>query len=230
MARAGDNMRLLLVEDERQLAEALTELLMKNKYTVDTVFDGEAGLDNAMTGIYDVILLDIMLPRLNGLELLRQLRLDGISTPTILLTAKGEVKDKVTGLDCGADDYLAKPFAAEELLARIRALSRRKGEMIIDDTLSFADFHLNLSSYELEGKNSSVHLTLKEFEILRYFMYRPHHAVSKDELIEKVWGFDSEADYNNLEVYISFLRKKLAHIGSNAAITTLRGIGYKLEE
>jgi len=146
------------------------------------------------------------------------------------LTAKGELQDKVTGLDAGADDYLVKPFAALELLARIRALSRRKGEMIVDDTLSFADFHLNLSSYELEGKHGNVRLTLKEFEILRYFMYRPHRAVTKDELIEKVWGFDSEADYNNIEVYISFLRKKLAHIGSRAVIITLRGIGYKLEE
>lgn len=223
-------MRLLLVEDERQLAEALTELLMKNKYTVDTVYDGETGLDYALTGIYDVILLDIMLPRLSGLKLLQQMRSAGISTPTILLTAKGELEDKVTGLDSGADDYLVKPFAAPELLARIRALCRRKGEMIVDDTLSFADFQLNLSSYELEGQNSSVRLTLKEFEILRYFMYRPYHAVTKDELIEKVWGFDSEADYNNIEVYISFLRKKLAHIGSEAVITTLRGIGYKLEE
>lgn len=223
-------MRLLLVEDERQLAEALTELLIKNKYCIDAVYDGEAGLDYALTGMYDVIVLDIMLPKLNGLELLRQLRAGGISTPTILLTAKGDVKDKVAGLDCGADDYLAKPFAAEELLARIRALSRRKGEMIIDDTLSFADFRLNLSSYELEGKSSSVRLTLKEYEILRHFMYKPNRVVTKDELIEKVWGFDSEADYNNIEVYISFLRKKLAHIGSNAAITTLRSIGYKLEE
>lgn len=223
-------MRLLLVEDEKQLAEALTELLMKNKHTVDAVYDGEAGLDYALTGIYDVIILDIMLPRLNGLELLQQLRSRGISTPTILLTAKGELQDKVTGLDAGADDYLVKPFAALELLARIRALSRRKGELIVDDSLSFADFHLNLSSYELEGKHGNVRLTLKEFEILRYFMYRPHRAVTKDELIEKVWGFDSEADYNNIEVYISFLRKKLAHIGSQAVITTLRGIGYKLEE
>jgi DNA-binding response OmpR family regulator len=223
-------MRLLLVEDERQLAEALTELFIKNKYLIDTVYDGEAGLDCALTGIYDVIVLDIMLPKLDGLELLRQLRASGISTPTILLTAKGDVRDKVTGLDCGADDYLAKPFAAEELLARIRALSRRKGEMIIDDILRFADIKLNLSSYELEGKTSTVRLTLKEFEILRYFMDRPNLAVTKDELIEKVWGFDSEADYNNLEVYISFLRKKLAHIGSRTAIVTLRGIGYKLEE
>ncbi len=223
-------MRLLLVEDEKQLAEALTELLIKNKHTVDAVYDGEAGLDYALTGIYDVIILDIMLPRLSGLEMLKHLRSNGISTPTILLTAKGELQDKVTGLDAGADDYLVKPFAAPELLARIRALSRRKGELIVDDSLSFADFHLNLSSYELEGKHGNVRLTLKEFEILRYFMYRPHRAVTKDELIEKVWGFDSEADYNNIEVYISFLRKKLAHIGSRAVITTLRGIGYKLEE
>lgn len=188
----SENMRLLLVEDERQLAEALTQLLIKNKYSVDAVYDGEAGLDYAFTGIYDVIILDIMLPKLNGLELLQQLRAEGISTPIILLTAKGNVKDKVTGLDCGADDYLAKPFATEELLARIRALTRRKGEIITDDTLSFADFHLNLSSYEMQGKNSSVRLTSKEFEVLRYFMYRPQRVVTKDDLIEKVWGFDSD--------------------------------------
>jgi DNA-binding response OmpR family regulator len=223
-------MKLLLVEDERQLSEALAELLSKNKYSIDAVYDGEAGLDYALTGVYDVIVLDIMLPKLDGLELLRQLRSAGISTPTILLTAKGDIKDKVAGLDSGADDYLAKPFAAEELLARIRALCRRKGEIIPDDTLSFADFHLNLSSYELEGENGSVRLTSKEFEIIRHFLYKPHRVVTKDELIEKVWGFDSEADYNNIEVYISFIRKKLDHIGSKAMITTLRGIGYKLEE
>ncbi|WP_061213492.1 response regulator transcription factor [Syntrophomonas wolfei] len=222
-------MRLLLVEDERQLAEALSELLIKNRYAVDVVCDGEAGLDYALTGIYDLVILDIMLPRMNGLEILRQLRLNGISSPVMLLTAKGELEDKVSGLDSGADDYLVKPFAAEELLARIRALSRRKGEMIVDDTLDIADFTLNLSTYELEGKNSSVRLTRKEFDIMRYFVYRPNRVLSKDELIEKVWGFDSEADYNNIEVYISFLRKKLAHIGSQAAISTLRGIGYKLE-
>ncbi len=222
-------MKILLVEDEKQLSEALAQLLMKSKYVVDTVYDGEAGLDNALTGIYDVIVLDIMLPKLNGLEMLKELRANGISTPTILLTAKGETNDKVAGLDCGADDYLTKPFSSEELLARIRALCRRKGEIIIDNILTFSDFRLNLSTYELEGRKSSVRLTLKEFEIMKYIMHRPNRVATKDDLIAKVWGFDSDALYNNIEVYISFLRKKLLHIGTKATITTLRGIGYKLE-
>lgn len=222
-------MRLLLVEDEKQLSEALTQLLIKHQYQVDAVYNGEDGFDYASTGVYDVIILDIMLPRRNGLDVLRDLRQSGISTPVILLTARGEISDRVQGLDGGADDYLAKPFASEELLARIRALCRRKGEFIADDTLTFGDFTLNMSSYELKGKKGAVRLTLKEFEIIKYFMDRPQLVVPKDDLINKVWGFDSEAEHNNLEVYISFLRKKLLHIGANATISTLRGIGYKLE-
>ncbi len=223
-------MKLLLVEDEKQLSEALTQLLIKNHYSVDAVLDGESGLDCALTGIYDLIVLDIMLPKINGLEILKELRANEISTPVILLTAKGETSDKVQGLDGGADDYLTKPFASEELLARIRALVRRKGEIIPDNVLTISDFRLNLDTYELEGDSGSVRLTLKEYEILKYFMYRPNRAVSKDDLIVKVWGFDSEAEYNNLEVYISFLRKKLLHVGTKATISTLRGIGYKMEE
>jgi DNA-binding response OmpR family regulator len=223
-------MKLLLVEDEQQLSEALTQLLNQNHYLVDAVLDGESGLDCALTGIYDLIVLDIMLPRVSGLEILKELRAQRIAVPVILLTAKGETSDKVQGLDGGADDYLAKPFASDELLARIRALLRRKGELITDNTLAFADFRLNLGTYELEGRQGRVRLTLKEFEILKYLMDRPHHAVSKDDLILKVWGYDSEAEYNNLEVYISFLRKKLSHVGARAAISTLRGVGYKLEE
>lgn len=222
-------MKLLLVEDEKQLSEALTELLVKHKYAVEAVADGEAGLDYALTDIYDVIILDIMLPKLDGLEVLKRMRAEKISTPVILLTARGQVSDKVTGLDAGADDYLAKPFAPEELLARLRALGRRKGEVMNDDVLSFADFSLNLSSLELEGRHDKLRLGLKEFEILKYFMLRPNRKVSKDELITKIWGYEAEAEYNNVEVYISFLRKKLVHIGSKAVITTLRGVGYKLE-
>jgi len=223
-------MKLLLVEDEIQLAEALEEILHKNKYVVESVYDGEDGLDYGLTGIYDLIILDIMLPKLNGLEVLKQLRTKNISTPVLLLTAKGEVCDKVKGLDYGADDYLVKPFSHEELLARLRALSRRKGEVINDNTLSFGDFFLNLSTYELKGSNDPIRLTLKEFEILKYFMERPNNIVTKDDLITKVWGYDSNAEYNNIEVYISFLRKKLTYVGSNSKISTLRGIGYKLEE
>ena len=223
-------MKLLLVEDEVQLSEALSQILIKNNYSVDAVYDGDDGLNYGLTDIYDVIILDIMLPKLNGLQVLRMLRKKGISTPIILLTAKDSVKDKVTGLDLGADDYLPKPFSSEELLARLRALTRRKGEVINDNILDFGDIRLNLSTYDLECKNNSITLTLKEFDILHYFMQRPKSIVSKDDLITKLWGFDSEADHNNIEVYISFLRKKLTHIDSSVRISTIRRVGYKLEE
>ena len=222
-------MRILLVEDERQLAEALMEILKKNKYMVDGVYNGEDGLDYALTDIYDLIILDIMLPKLNGLEILKKIRAKNISTPVILLTAKGEVSDKVKGLDYGADDYLAKPFSTDELLARLRALTRRKGEVIKDDTLSFEDLSLNLSTYILQGKNKNIRLSLKEMEILRYFLLRPKIVVNKEEMIVKIWGYESEAENNNIEVYISFLRKKFQYIGTKAKISTIRGVGYKLE-
>ena len=223
-------MKLLLVEDEVQLSEALSQILIKNNYSVDAVYDGDDGLNYGLTDIYDVIILDIMLPKLNGLQVLRILRKKGVSTPIILLTAKDSVEDKVTGLDLGADDYLSKPFSSEELLARLRALTRRKGEVINDNILDFGDIRLNLSTYDLECKNNSITLTLKEFDILHYFMQRPKSIVSKDDLITKLWGFDSEADHNNIEVYISFLRKKLTHIDSSVRISTIRRVGYKLEE
>ncbi|MEN8904990.1 MAG: response regulator transcription factor [Clostridiales bacterium] len=222
-------MRLLLVEDERQLSEALTQLLLKNNYTVEAVYDGESGLDYALTGIYDIIILDIMLPKINGLKILEEIRKNKISSPVILLTAKGEITDKVIGLDKGADDYLPKPFSPEELLARLRALARRKGEVINENILDFEDVELNLSTYELKCNNNSVRLSLKEFEILRYFMTRPKMVVNKDDLITKIWGYDSDVEHNNIEVYISFIRKKIISINSNTSIKTLRGIGYKLE-
>ncbi|SHH35774.1 DNA-binding response regulator, OmpR family, contains REC and winged-helix (wHTH) domain [Clostridium collagenovorans DSM 3089] len=223
-------MKLLLVEDEKQLSEALSEILIKNKFSVDAVYDGEDGLDYALTDIYDVIILDIMLPKLTGLEVLRKLRKEVISTPVILLTAKSQIEDRVTGLDAGADDYLVKPFAPEELLARLRALTRRKGEVINENILHFGDVNLNIQSYDLETATDSIRLTSKEFEILRYFMQRPKNVVNKDDLIAKVWGYDSDVEHNNIEVYISFLRKKLSHIGSKITISTIRGVGYRLEE
>ena len=223
-------MKLLLIEDEVQLSEALCQILIKNNYTVDTVYNGDDGLNYALTDIYDVIILDIMLPKLNGLQVLKILRKKGVSTPIIILTAKDSIEDKVNGLDLGADDYLPKPFSSEELLARLRALTRRSNTIINDNTLEFGDIRLNLSTYELESKESSITLTLKEFEILKYFMQRPKIIVNKDDLITKLWGFDSEADYNNIEVYISFLRKKLTHIDSNVKISAIRRVGYKLEE
>lgn len=222
-------MRLLLIEDETQLSEALKQILIKNKYSVDAVFDGEDGLNYALTDVYDVIILDIMLPKLNGLQVLKILRQKGISTPVILLTAKGTVEDRILGLDSGADDYLPKPFSPDELLARLRSVTRRNGDFINENILEFGDINLNLSTYEMTVNNNSITLTLKEFEILRFFMQRPRIVVSKDDLIIKLWGFDSEIEHNNIEVYISFLRKKLAYVESNVKITTIRRVGYRLE-
>ena len=221
-------MNLLVIEDEVRLAEALVQILQKNKYTALAAYDGITGLDHALTGIYDVIILDIMLPQLNGLEVLQELRKQKIQTPVILLTAKDEVSDRVKGLDYGADDYLTKPFATDELLARIRALNRRRGELICDNTLSYQDLSLNISTYELTCKGKSIRLGLKEFRILEFLILHGEHIVSKEELLEKIWGFDSEAEYNHVEVYISFLRKKLSHIHSTIGIQTVRGVGYRL--
>lgn len=223
-------MKLLLVEDEKQLSEALTQILIKNNYSVDAVFDGEDGLDYGLTDVYDVIILDIMLPKMNGLDILKNLRKEGISTPIILLTAKGSVEDRILGLDYGADDYLPKPFSTEELLARLRAITRRKGPMVNNNILEFGDIKLNISTYNMEVNGTSLTLTSKEFDILKYFMERPTSIVTKDDLITKLWGFDSDVEHNNIEVYISFLRKKLAYVESNVQITTLRRVGYKLED
>ncbi|MDU5111379.1 MAG: response regulator transcription factor [Clostridium sp.] len=223
-------MKLLLVEDEKELSEALVEILTKNKYVVDAVYDGEDGLNYALTDIYDVIVLDIMLPKLNGLSVLKEPRKKEITTPIMMLTAKSQIEDRVQGLDLGADDYLTKPFAAEELLARLRSITRRKGNVINDNYLSYGDIRLDLNTYDLEVKGESIRLTLKEFEIIKYFMERPKVVVSKDDLITKLWGFDAEIEYNNIEVYISFIRKKLQHLNSEVNIVTIRGVGYRMEE
>lgn len=223
-------MKLLLVEDERELSEALFQILTNNKYSVDAVYDGEDGLDYALTGVYDVIVLDIMIPKLNGLSLLKQLRKSGISIPVIMLTAKSQIEDRVLGLDLGADDYLTKPFATEELLARLRSITRRKGNVVNDNILTYGDISLNLDTYDLDVNNENIRLTLKEFEIIKYFMERPKCVVSKDDLITKLWGFDSEVEYNNIEVYISFIRKKLTYLKSNVSIVTIRGVGYRMED
>lgn len=222
-------MKLLLVEDEKQLSEALQQILIRNKYSVDAVYNGDEGLDYSLTGVYDVIILDIMLPKLNGLEILKMIRRRKISTPVILLTAKDSVEDKILGLDSGADDYLPKPFSPDELLARLRALTRRNGDFINENILEFSDIRLNLSTYDMEVNDNSITLTQKEFEILKFFMQRPKLVVSKDDLITKLWGFDSDVEHNNIEVYISFLRKKLAYVESDVKITTIRRVGYRLE-
>lgn len=223
-------MRILIVEDEVHLAEALTQILRKNNYTVDAVNDGEAGVDNALSNIYDLIILDIMLPKMDGISALKEIRKEGLSTPVILLTAKGEISDKVLGLDSGADDYLPKPFATEELLARIRAIARRKGEVAQDNTLRFGDIQLAPDTLRLSCNDKEVKLILKESELLELLINRKKSTSSKELIIEKLWGFDSEVEHNHVEVYISFLRKKLNHLCSNVKITTVRGVGYILEE
>ena len=224
-------MRVLVIEDEHHLAEALVHLLKKQNYTVDNQYDGEAGLDDALSGIYDVIILDIMLPKMNGYEVLSGMRREGIDTPVIMLTAKGTVSDKVRGLDCGADDYLAKPFDTEELLARVRALGRRRGEIAENNSaITYGDLTLNTNTMELSTSSGSIKLTLKEKELIEYLIIRRDMISPKEQIIEKLWGFDTDAGDNHVEVYVSFLRKKLKFIHSSVAITAVRGVGYVLKE
>lgn len=224
-------MRILVIEDERHLAEALVHLLKKQNYTVDNDYDGESGLDDALSGIYDVIVLDIMLPKLNGYEVMEKIRKGGIETPVIMLTAKGTVSDKVHGLDCGADDYLTKPFDTEELLARIRALGRRRGEITENNAvISYGDLSLNTNTMELSSPTSSIQLTLKEKELMEYLILRRDMISPKEQIIEKLWGFESDAGDNHVEVYVSFLRKKLRFIHSSVSISAVRGVGYVLKE
>lgn len=221
-------MRILIVEDEVRLAEALGQIMKQEKYAVDVVHDGETGLEYAKSGLYDVIILDIMLPRKNGYEVVKELRSAKIITPVLLLTAKDDITDKVNGLDYGADDYMTKPFVPEELMARIRALSRRHGEVVLEE-LSFADLTLNLATYTLTRGPKSVRLGYKEYEVLKILMANPKMIVSKEDLIIKVWGMDSNAEDNNVEAYISFLRKKFFYLGSQVNINTVRKVGYRME-
>lgn len=223
-------MRILLVEDEAALSDSLVQILHKNNLNVDACYNGEDGLDNALTGSYDLIILDVMLPRMNGFEVLREIRKQELSTPVLLLTARDSVADKVEGLDIGADDYMTKPFSSEELLARIRSLYRRNANVMFDNVLSWSDLTLNLSTYELFCGKSSFKLGLKEFSMMELFLRNGTRILSKETLIVKIWGYDSDAENNNVEVYVSFLRKKLAHMHSKVSIKTVRGVGYCLEE
>lgn len=221
-------MQILIVEDEKRLADALNQILLEQKFMADVVYDGNDGFEYAKSGIYDVIILDVMLPYKNGFQVVSELRKCKIDTPVLMLTAKDTVSDKVNGLEHGADDYMTKPFAPEELIARIKALTRRKGEVILDES-SFADFRFNASTNELSKSLKSVHLNFKEAEILKLFLSKPDTIISKDEIITKVWGYDSDAGSNNVEAYISFLRKKLAFINSSAEIKSIKKLGYRLE-
>lgn len=221
-------MRILVVEDEKHLAEAVSYILRKQSYQTDLAFDGEYALECALTDVYDIILLDIMLPKLDGISVLKRMRAKDIMTPVIILSAKGEVEDKIDGLDSGADDYLAKPFKTNELLARIRAVSRRKSQKIKEDIISFDDICLNKKTLELSsGKNSFI-LTVKESNLLEFLITNNNQVVAKEVIFRRIWGQDAIFEDNYVEVYISFLRKKLASLKSKVAIKTVRGLGYKL--
>lgn len=220
-------MQILIVEDEKRLADALGQIMREQKYFADIVYNGKDGYDYALNGQYDVIILDIMLPGMNGFEVVRKLRLNNINTPVILLTARDETQDKIQGLDSGADDYMTKPFEPGELLARIRALTRRTGEVVFQ-TLTFEDLSLNLSTNDLSSKTRSIHLGHKEYEIMKILMSNPKILISKEMLITKIWGMDSNAEDNNVEAYISFLRKKLNFLGTSVKINSVRKAGYHL--
>ena len=221
-------MKILIVEDEKRLAQALSQIMKEAKYQTNIAYDGADGLELALYGSYDVIVLDVMLPKKDGFSIVKELRASKINTPVIMLTAKDEVGDKITGLDKGADDYMTKPFVPEELLARIRALSRRQGEVIVEE-FSFEDLFLDISNAELRCKDKNIHLSFKEFEIMKILMSNQKTIIGKEILITRVWGDDSDAEDNNVEAYISFLRKKISFIGSKVSLTTIRKLGYKLE-
>lgn len=221
-------MHILIVEDEVHLAEALGQIMTEQRYLVDVVYDGADGLDYALTGQYDAILLDVMLPKLDGFEVAKRLRAAHISTPILMLTARGETGDKISGLDCGADDYMTKPFDTGELLARVRALTRRQGE-VIGNTVTAGDLTLRLDARCLMCGDNMVRLGFKEFEVMRLLMTNCPAVIPKEDIISKIWGLESEAEDNNVEVYISFLRKKLSFLHSGVSIGTVRKIGYFLE-
>lgn len=222
-------MRLLLVEDETRLSEALCEILRLENYDVDHFANGTDGLAAITSRIYDIIILDVMLPQLDGFEIAKRTRALGIKTPILMLTARSELDDKVMGLDSGADDYLTKPFVAKELLARLRALGRR----VLNSTsehLSYGDIILDTATMTLTCKNSrqSIRLSEKEYRILEYLIANGGHILTREQLATKIWGFDCDAEYNNVEVYMSFTRKKLSFIGAKAEIKAVRGVGYEL--
>ena len=220
-------MKILVVEDERRLADSLGALLRQKGFAVDVVYDGEAGQQYAALGVYDLLILDVMLPKLDGFTLARQLRASHLGTPILMLTARSGLEDRITGLNSGADYYLPKPFDARELMACVNALLRRQGAQV--DALTFGNTSLDLSSATLARGDAAVRLSAKEFEVMRLLMAAGRSNLSKETILTKVWGFDSEAVENHVEVYIGFLCKKLQSIGSDVRIESIRRLGYHLE-
>jgi DNA-binding response OmpR family regulator len=221
-------MRLLLAEDEKELANALSVLLQHNQYSVDVVHNGKDALDYLDTDLYDAAILDIMMPIVDGLTVVKELRKRGSNLPVLLLTAKSEIDDRVAGLDAGADDYLTKPFATKELLARIRAITRR-GQDTTDSTLTFQNITLNRSTYTLSSPTGEFRLGNKEYQMLEMLMVRPGQVIPTERFMEKIWGYDSEAELNVVWVYLSYLRKKLTALDANVQIKAARNLGYSLE-
>ena len=221
-------MQILVVEDERPLSNAIKKILEQKGYFVDAVYDGAEAVDYALAAAYNLIILDVMLPKLDGFGVVSALRREGVSTPILMLTARAATSDKVLGLNTGADDYMTKPFDTDELLARVGALTRRTGEVVVD-RLTFEDLCLDLGSAQLSCGGDSVQLSRKEFEVLRTFLRNPAMTIPTETLLVNAWGMDSEATGNNVEVYVSFLRKKLRYLGSRVSIRKLQRIGYRLE-
>lgn len=220
-------MQALIVEDDVRLASALARILNENGYVTDVVHDGQDGYDYASSGIYDVVILDVMLPRKNGCQVVEELRRARIDTPVLMLTARSEIPDKIEGLDSGADDYMTKPFSPAELLAHLRALTRRQGQVVFE-RIEAGDLSLNIESRDLSCNGKSIALSFKEFELARILFSNPGQIVSKDTLISKVWGVESTAVDNNVEAYVSFLRKKIRFLGSGVSIDTIRKAGYRV--
>lgn len=225
----GTDVKVLLIEDEKRMAEALVEILRMENYDVEVFNDGTQGYLAVENDIYDVMILDVMLPGKSGFEIAKHARSQNIKTPILMLTAKGEVDDKVFGLDSGADDYLTKPFMTKELLARLRALTRRSMNHV-DSCLAYGDIELNLENFMLTCKENgqSIRLKEKEFHIMEYLLSNREQVITRENLAMKIWGYESEAEYNNVEVYMTFTRKKLNFVGSKVEIKAVRGVGYEL--
>lgn len=222
-------MRLLLAEDEQELSKALVTVLKHNNYSVDAVFDGQEALDYLLAGEYDGAILDIMMPKMDGITVLKKVRASGSSLPIMMLTAKSEIDDRVAGLDSGADDYLTKPFSMKELLARIRAMTRRQGQTT-DCILQFGDISLDRTTYILSSQKKEFRLANKEYQMMEMLLTNPGQIISADQFMDKIWGYDSESEQNVVWVYISYLRKKLTALDSHVQIKATRGIGYSVEE
>lgn len=222
-------MRILLIEDDRELSDSICEMFRRRRMETDAVYDGEEGLAHALCGVYDAVILDVVLPGMDGFSVLSGIRKEKNAVPVLMLSAKASAGDRIFGLDRGADDYLAKPFVMEELAARVRALTRRKSEYL-GDTLSQGNLRLDRDTGELLSEDASVKLGNKEYQVMELLLQNPRQTIAKDRFMEKIWGYNAEAEYNSVEVYISFLRKKMSRIHSDVAIKTVRGRGYVLEK